>query len=67
LGHTFHLFIVNFKTAALIQSIISGFVQRDAENAELQLKALSKSLGRDIDSVPSVVRLGERTKTTCST
>ena len=56
------IYVVNFKTAALIQSINSGFVQRDAENAELQLKALSKSLGRDLDSVPSIVRLGEEPK-----
>jgi len=56
------IYVVNFRTAALIQSINSGFVQRDAENAELQLKALSKSLGRDIDSVPSIVRLGEEPK-----
>lgn len=56
------IYVVNFKTAALIQSINSGFVQRDAENAELQLKALSKSLGRDIADVPSIVRLGEEPK-----
>ncbi|WP_336955147.1 hypothetical protein [Acinetobacter johnsonii] len=56
------IYVVNFKTAALIQSINSGFAQRDAENAELQLKALSKSLGRDLDSVPSIVRLGEEPK-----
>ena len=56
------IYVVNFKTAALVQSINSGFVQRDAENAELQLKALSKSLGRDLDSVPSIVRLGEEPK-----
>ena len=56
------IYVVNFKTAALIQSINSGFVQRDAENAELQLKALSKSLGRDLDSVPSIVRPGEEPK-----
>lgn len=56
------IYVVNFKTAALVQSINSGFVQRDADNAELQLKALSKSLGRDIDSVPSIIRLGEETK-----
>ena len=56
------IYVVNFKTTALIQSINSGFVQRDAENAELQLKALSKSLGRDLDSVPSVIRLGEEPK-----
>lgn len=56
------IYVVNFKTAALVQSINSGFVQRDAENAELQLKALCKSLGRDIDSVPSIIRLGEEPK-----
>ncbi|MFN3290034.1 MAG: hypothetical protein ACK410_06340 [Acinetobacter sp.] len=56
------IYVVNFKTAALVESINSGFVQRDAENAELQLKALSKSLGRDIDSAPSIVRLGEEPK-----
>lgn len=56
------IYVVNFKTAALVESINSGFVQRDAENAELQLKALSKSLGRDLDSVPSIVRLGGEPK-----
>ena len=60
--HLPSIYVVNFKTAALVQSINSGFVQRDAENAELQLKALSKSLGRDLDGVPSVIRLGEEQK-----
>ena len=39
------VYVLDFKTNALIDSINSGFVQRDAENAKLQLKALSKALG----------------------
>ena len=48
---------------ALIDSINSGFVQRDEENAKLQLQALSKALGRELIGECQVVRLGnEKTK-----
>ena len=53
------VYVVNFKTSALIESINSGFVQRDAENAKLQLQAMCKSFGRELDGDCSVVRLGE--------
>ncbi|QLB36525.1 hypothetical protein RKQ56_15025 [Acinetobacter baumannii] len=56
------IYVVNFRTTALIESINSGFVQRDAENAKLQLKALSKALGFEINNDLSVVRLGEEPK-----
>ncbi|EMP8701175.1 hypothetical protein RG558_002139, partial [Acinetobacter baumannii] len=56
------IYIVNFKTTALIESINSGFVQRDAENAKLQLKAFSKALGIEINNDLSVIRLGEEPK-----
>ncbi|MBP4850978.1 hypothetical protein ITE32_17455, partial [Acinetobacter baumannii] len=52
----------NFRTTALIESINSGFVQRDAENAKLQLKALSKALGFEVSDDLSVIRLGEEPK-----
>ncbi|MCP8583880.1 hypothetical protein NMF16_19265, partial [Acinetobacter baumannii] len=42
------VYVLDFKTNALIDSINSGFVQRDAENAKLQLKALSKALGFEV-------------------
>ena len=53
------VYVVNFKTSALIESINSGFVQRDAENAKLQLQAMCKAFGRELDGDCSVVRLGE--------
>ncbi|EPJ3317072.1 hypothetical protein K3S65_003542 [Acinetobacter baumannii] len=56
------IYVVNFKTTALIDSINSGFVQRDAENAKLQLKALSKALGFEVSDDLSVIRLGEEPK-----
>ncbi|MDC5405351.1 hypothetical protein OHW78_12025 [Acinetobacter baumannii] len=56
------IYVVNFKTTALIESINSGFVQRDAENAKLQLKAFSKALGIEINNELSVIRLGEEPK-----
>ncbi|WP_396231140.1 hypothetical protein [Acinetobacter baumannii] len=56
------IYVVNFKTPALIESINSGFVQRDAENAKLQLKAFSKALGIEINNDLSVIRLGEEPK-----
>ncbi|HDX5876623.1 TPA: hypothetical protein RP350_003876, partial [Acinetobacter baumannii] len=43
-------------------AINSGFVQRDAENAKLQLKAFSKALGIEINNDLSVIRLGEEPK-----
>ncbi|ENZ0769666.1 hypothetical protein ACL7RT_000065 [Acinetobacter baumannii] len=54
--------IIGFETAALIEAIKRGFVQRDAENAKLQLKAFSKALGFEINNDLSVVRLGEEPK-----
>ncbi|KRJ16749.1 hypothetical protein APC78_10395 [Acinetobacter pittii] len=56
------IYVVNFRTTALIESINSGFVQRDAENAKLQLKAISRALGFEIKNDLSVVRLGEEPK-----
>lgn len=56
------IFVFNFKTAALIESIKSGFVQRDAENAKLQLAAISKALGREISEEIKISRLGEEPK-----
>lgn len=53
------IYVMNFKTSALIESINSGFVQRDAENAKLQLKAISKALGHELNSELSIVRLGK--------
>jgi hypothetical protein len=44
---------------ALIDSINSGFAQRDAENAKLQLQAMSKVLGRELTGECLVVRLGD--------
>lgn len=58
------IYIVNSKTAALVESINAGFVQRDAENAKLQLKALSKALGRELNDNVSVTRLGNEPKKT---
>ncbi|MDC5506140.1 hypothetical protein OHX03_10235 [Acinetobacter baumannii] len=59
-SHT--VYVLDFKTNALIESINSGFVQRDAENAKLQLKALSKALGFEVSDDLSVIRLGEEPK-----
>ncbi|MDC4413917.1 hypothetical protein NQ659_09530 [Acinetobacter baumannii] len=56
------IYNVGFKTPALIEAINSGFVQRDAENAKLQLKAFSKALGFEINNELSVIRLGEEPK-----
>lgn len=56
------IYVFNFKTDALIESIESGFVQRDAENAKLQLVAMSKALGRDISEDIKISRLGEEPK-----
>ncbi|MDC4966114.1 hypothetical protein OHW02_14870 [Acinetobacter baumannii] len=59
-SHT--VYVLDFKTNALIDSINSDFVQRDAENAKLQLKALSKALGFEVSDDFSVIRLGEEPK-----
>ncbi|HCV3310158.1 TPA: hypothetical protein OV742_003405 [Acinetobacter baumannii] len=56
------IYIVGFQTPALIEAINSGFVQRDAENAKLQLKALSKALGFEVNDNLSVIRLGDEPK-----
>ncbi|MDO7472480.1 hypothetical protein Q5X58_09660 [Acinetobacter baumannii] len=56
------IYIVGFQTPALIEAINSGFVQRDAENAKLQLKAFSKALGFEVSDDLSVIRLGEEPK-----
>lgn len=56
------IYVVNFKTTALIEAINGGFVQRDADNAKLQLKALSKALGFEINNDLSVIRLGDEPK-----
>ncbi|PIL54165.1 hypothetical protein B4N88_15700, partial [Acinetobacter baumannii] len=56
------IYVVNFKTTALIDSINCGFVQRDAENTKLQLKALSKALGFEVSDDLSVIRLGDEKK-----
>ncbi|MGQ2386330.1 hypothetical protein [Acinetobacter ursingii] len=58
------IYVMNFKTAALVESINSGFVQQDAENAKLQLKAISKALGHELDGDISVTRLGNEPKKT---
>lgn len=59
-SHT--VYVLDFKTNALIDSINSGFVQRDAENAKLQLRALSKALGFEVNDDLSVIRLGDEPK-----
>ncbi|HDZ1842628.1 TPA: hypothetical protein RRZ02_003139 [Acinetobacter baumannii] len=56
------VYVLDFKTNALIDSINCGFVQRDAENAKLQLKALSKALGFEVSDDLSVIRLGDEKK-----
>ncbi|MFW2034174.1 hypothetical protein [Acinetobacter junii] len=53
------IYVVNFKTAALVESINGGFVQRDAENAKLQLKAISNALGHELNDDVSITRLGK--------
>lgn len=56
------IYVFSFKTDALIKSIDSGFVQRDEENARLQLKALSKVLGRELTVDCSLIPLGAEEK-----
>lgn len=53
------IYVVNFKTTALVKSINGGFVQQDAENAKLQLKAISKALGRELNDDVTITRLGK--------
>ena len=53
------IYVLNYKTSGLVESINNGFVQRDAENAELQLKAISKALGREFNGEVTVTRLGK--------
>lgn len=53
------IYVVSFTCAALVDSINSGFVQRDAENAKLHLQAISKLMGRELPLDISVVRLGD--------
>ena len=53
------IYVVSFTCTALVDSINSGFVQRDEENAKLQLQAMSKALGRELVGDCSVVRLGD--------
>ncbi|WP_151815348.1 hypothetical protein [Acinetobacter soli] len=60
--YSLSIYVFNFNTAALIESIESGFVQRDAENAKLQLAAISKALGREINEEIKISRLGEEPK-----
>lgn len=56
------IYVFNFKTSALVDSINSGFVQRDEENARLQLKAISKALGRELVGECLLVGLGDESK-----
>ena len=53
------IYVVSFTCTALVDSINSGFVQRDAENAKLHLQAISKLMGRELPLDISVVRLGD--------
>ena len=59
------IYVVEFgkmTCTALIESINNGFVQYDAENAKLQLQAISKVLGRELSGDCLVVRLGGEEK-----
>lgn len=59
------IYVVEFgkmTCTALIESINNGFVQYDAENAKLQLRAISKVLGRELSDDCLVVRLGGEEK-----
>lgn len=60
--YSYTVYVLDFKTNALIDSINSGFVQRDAENAKLQLKAFSKALGFEANDDLSIIRLGDEPK-----
>lgn len=52
------IYIVDFSCNGLTDSVNAGFVQRDAENAKLQLQAMSKLMGRELSKDLTVVRLG---------
>ena len=59
------IYVVEFgkmTSTALIESINNGFTQHDAENAKLQLQAVSKVLGRELTGDFLVVRLGGEEK-----
>ncbi|MFH7410575.1 hypothetical protein [Acinetobacter variabilis] len=59
------IYVVEFgkmTCTALIESINNGFAQHDAENAKLQLQAISKVLGREKTGDCLVVRLGDEEK-----
>lgn len=59
------IYVVEFgkmTCTALIESINNGFVQYDAENAKLQLQAISKVLGCEPTGDCLVVRLGDEEK-----
>lgn len=59
------IYVVEFgkmTCTALIESINNGFAQHDAENAKLQLQAISKALGREKTGDCLVVRLGDEEK-----
>lgn len=59
------IYVVEFgkmTSTALIKSINNGFTQQDAENAKLQLQAVSKVLGRELTGDFLVVRLGGEEK-----
>lgn len=59
------IYVVEFgkmTSAALIESINNGFAQHDAENAKLQVQAISKVLGRELSGDCLVVRLGGEEK-----
>lgn len=59
------IYVVEFgkmTSTAIIESIHNGFTQHDAENAKLQLQAISTVLGRELTDDCLVVRLGDETK-----
>lgn len=59
------IYVVEFgkmTSTALIESINNGFTQHDAENAKLQLQAISKALGRELIGDCLVVRPGNEEK-----
>lgn len=59
------IYVVEFgkmTCTALIDSINSGYAQRDAENAKLHLQAISKILGHELTGDIRVVRLGDEEK-----
>ncbi len=59
------IYVVEFgkmTSTALIESINNGFTQHDAENAKLQLQAISKALGRELIGDCLVARLGNEEK-----